>query len=86
MTRGTPKKISKKADSGNEITSHFCGDCGSTLYRDGASFGPNKVIKVGVMDAPDALDQAKPAIELYSSDRVSWVPEIPGAEQKPAMP
>lgn len=32
VTKGTPKTIAKKADSGNTITSHFCGDCGSTLW------------------------------------------------------
>ncbi|KAI1763386.1 Mss4-like protein [Hypoxylon sp. FL1150] len=62
---GTPKTLTKKADSGKDITSHFCGDCGSTLYRDGPSFGDNKVIKVGVLDDPKALDEAKPDDELY---------------------
>lgn len=55
VTAGKPKTISKKADSGSQITSHFCGDCGSTLFRDGPTFGDGKVIKVGVMDDPNAL-------------------------------
>jgi hypothetical protein len=47
VTKGTPKTIGKKGDNtGNTITSHFCGDCGSTLFRDGPTFGDSKVIKV----------------------------------------
>jgi len=83
---GSPKTWTKTADSGNKITSHFCGDCGSTLWRDGDSFGPNKVIKVGVMDDAKAIDAAKPALELYVPERVSWVSPISGADQKKDMP
>jgi len=83
---GSPKTWSKKADSGNEITSHFCGECGSTLWRDGETFGPSKVVKVGVMDDPKAIEDAKPGIELYVPERISWVSGIGGAEQLKAMP
>ncbi|KAI0466545.1 Mss4-like protein [Xylaria cf. heliscus] len=85
LVSGTPKSIGKKADSGREIVSHFCGDCGSTLWRDGASFGDAKVIKVGTLDDVDALDKALPAAELFTEHRVSWVAEVPGAAQKATM-
>ncbi|KAI0906017.1 Mss4-like protein [Ustulina deusta] len=85
LLSGTPKSISKVADSGREIVSHFCGDCGSTLYRDGASFGDSKVVKVGTLDDINALDAALPAVELFASHRVSWVAEVPGAAQKTTM-
>lgn len=86
VVSGTPKTIAKTGDSGNVVTSHFCGDCGSTLFRDGPTFGPNTVIKVGVLDSPTALDDAKPALELFSPTRVSWVPEVPGTTSVPGMP
>ncbi|KAF2417410.1 hypothetical protein EJ08DRAFT_600070 [Tothia fuscella] len=85
VTSGTPKSIGKTAESGKEITSYFCGDCGSTLYRDGESFGDLKIIKVGIMDDVEALAEAKPGVELYVAKRVSWVPETRGAEQKEGM-
>ncbi|KAI0427910.1 Mss4-like protein [Xylaria sp. FL1042] len=85
LLSGTPKSIAKKAGSGNEIVSHFCGDCGSTLYRDGASFGDGKVVKAGTLDDINALDEALPAVELFASHRVGWVQEITGAVQKSAM-
>jgi hypothetical protein len=82
---GKPKEISKTGDSGNKITSHFCGDCGSTLYRDGPSFPGLKILKAGVLDEKNALGDEKPGIELFSKQRVDWVPEIPNAAQKDTM-
>src|ERR1700677_2764809 len=32
VTKGTPKSFVAQADSGNEITRAFCGDCGTPLY------------------------------------------------------
>ena len=87
VTSGSPKKIAKKGDdTGNAITSYFCGNCGSTLYRDGPTFGDAKVIKVGVLDDTSALDNLKPAIELYVPHRPSWVSAVEGAAQKKNMP
>ncbi|KAK5171664.1 hypothetical protein LTR04_000029 [Oleoguttula sp. CCFEE 6159] len=86
VTSGSPKKFAKTADSKNTITSYFCGDCGSTLFRDGPTFPGMKVIKVGVIDDVKAMDEAKPGVELYAPTRVAWVPEIQGADQKDGMP
>ncbi|KAI0871759.1 Mss4-like protein [Hypoxylon argillaceum] len=85
LVSGAPKAIAKTAGSGREIVSHFCGDCGSTLWRDGASFGDAKVLKAGTLDDLDALDAAQPAVELFASRRVGWVGEVAGAEQKAGM-
>lgn len=86
MTSGKPKEFSKTADGGNKITSFFCGDCGSTLYREGPTFGDAKVVKVGTLDDTTSLDSAKPAIELYVTEKPSWVGSIVGADQKKGMP
>lgn len=82
---GNPKPISKTANSGNTITSYFCGDCGSTMWRDGPGFRGLKVIKAGTLDDVDALAKAKPTAELFTLTRVDWVNEIPGAAQKQTM-
>ncbi|KAK5164881.1 uncharacterized protein LTR77_009545 [Saxophila tyrrhenica] len=85
--KGSPKSIGKKGDdTGNTVTSYFCGDCGTTLYRDGATFGNSKVVKAGVLDDNNALEDAKPAVELYAPLRPSWVAAIGGADQKKNMP
>jgi len=86
LVSGQPKPISKQADTGKKITSHFCGDCGSTLFRDGESFPGMKIIKAGVLDDPSALDKvAKPQVELFSESRVPWIAKVGGTDDKSAM-
>lgn len=85
MTKGTPKTISKKADSGSQITSYFCGDCGSTLWRETPTFDGAKVVKAGVLDDAGSLDSAKPVLELFTNQRASWLPAMDGADQKATM-
>ncbi|KAF2488501.1 hypothetical protein BU16DRAFT_623534 [Lophium mytilinum] len=82
---GTPKTISKTADSGKEIISHFCGDCGSTLSRTGGSFPDQVIVKVGTLDDFDALKDAKPVVEFFAPERVDWVNAVPGAGQNKTM-
>lgn len=86
LIKGKPKEITVKADSGKSITSYFCGDCGSTLWRQGDTFGDARIIKVGIMDDPKVLEDAQPGVELYAAERVSWQGAVPGAGQKKAMP
>ncbi|KAF9693091.1 hypothetical protein EKO04_008949 [Ascochyta lentis] len=81
VTKGTPKSFPKKAESGKIITSNFCGDCGSTLWRQSETFGDTRIIKVGVIDG-SGIEDAKPEVELFVANRVSWVSPVAGAEQK----
>ncbi|KAH6638469.1 DUF636 domain protein [Boeremia exigua] len=80
VTKGSPKSFSKKAESGNFITSNFCGDCGSTLWRQSETFGDTKIIKVGTIDGT-AIEDIKPTSELFIANRISWVSPVEGAEQ-----
>ncbi|KAF7960121.1 hypothetical protein EAE96_001720 [Botrytis aclada] len=86
LESGKPKTISKKADSGNQITSHFCGDCGTTLYRTGDSFPNQVIIKAGVLDDDSWPNENVPKGELFVKERVKWLSEIPGAAQMEGMP
>ncbi len=85
VVAGTPKTFSKTADSGKTITSHFCGDCGSTLFRQCETFGASTAVKAGIIDGPGALDASRPTAELFAPRRVAWVPEIPGTESLGGM-
>ncbi|KAI0113043.1 Mss4-like protein [Daldinia grandis] len=79
---GTPKTYFTPGDSGQGITSHFCGDCGSTLWRIGKISDFNPILKAGVIDDPNFFNNdAKPIVELFSHRRADWVKEIPGATQ-----
>lgn len=86
VTSGTPKTWSKKADSGAEVTTSFCGDCGTNLWRETSTFGDNRVLKVGILDEQSALNDAKPLVELYAPQRASWLPAQADAAQLKGMP
>lgn len=80
VIQGMPKAFPKTADSGKTITSYFCGDCGSTLWRETETYGDTKIIKAGTLDGE--MDGVKPAVELFTKNRVSWVPAVSGTELK----
>lgn len=86
ISTGKPKEISKTADSGNKITSHFCPDCGTTLFRTGDSFPGAVVVKAGILDDTDFPNNNVPGAELYVGHRVQWNKEVDGAAQLPGMP
>lgn len=82
---GEAKQFKKTADSGKNIVSNFCPNCGSTLWREGDAFPGMKVIKAGVLDDANALENAKPGVELFVAERPGWVQGIPGADEKNKM-
>jgi hypothetical protein len=84
-TEGTFKSISKIARSGNAITTYFCPECGSSMYRAGATFPGQKVIQAGVLDDVSVLDGLNMEVELFAPLRVSWVPKLPLADDKHDM-
>lgn len=89
VLKGTPKEISKTADSGKQITSCFCGDCGTTLYRYGDTFGGidgMRIIKAGILDDVSVINGIVPGAELFVPERIKWVSGLPDAKQVDAMP
>ena len=71
------------ADSGKKITSHFCPDCGTTLFRTGESFPGAVIIKSGVLDDPEWPNNNVPKGEIFVDHRVKWTSAIEGAAQVP---
>ncbi|KAL1704048.1 Mss4-like protein [Schizophyllum commune] len=83
LTSGTPKGYTTHGVSGKPITNFFCGDCGSTLWRESVVFAGLRIVKAGVLDDVRALEiVAAPAMELFVEHRVGWVQQIHGAVQK----
>lgn len=83
VVTGTPKTISKISDHNKEITSHFCGDCGSTLWRSGGSQPEGMIgIRAGCIDDPKVADEMKPIMELYVERKPKWLSAVQGAEQR----
>lgn len=83
---GKPKEISKTADTGKKITSHFCPDCGTTLFRTGESFPGAVIIKAGILDDPEWPNKNPPKGELFAGERINWINEVKDAAQMPGMP
>jgi hypothetical protein len=77
---GTPKTFTKVADSGRSITSHFCPDCGTTVYRDGEWLVGFKIIKTGVLDDPEWQSARVPEGEVWDQRKVSWLPALASAK------
>ena len=44
-----------------------------------------KIIKVGTLDDESALENAKPVLETFIVRRPTWVPAVPGAEQREGL-
>ena len=81
VIQGTPKQHKKTADSGNEIVSYFCGDCGSTMWRQSESFAGKMIIKLGTLDDTSILDNFNANAELFTKNRPKWVGAQEGAAQ-----
>ena len=58
-----------KADSGNEITRAFCGDCGSPLYVQVATRPDIVGLRVGTLDEPGEF---RPEADIFVRSAQSW--------------
>lgn len=78
ITAGAPRAFTKTADSGNELTRHFCGDCGSPVYTS-SPVQPDRVyVKAGLLDDPSLV---RPARQAWTASKVAWAdidPALPG--------
>ncbi|KAH6682495.1 Mss4-like protein [Halenospora varia] len=72
---------SKRADNGNTITNHSCGQCGGLLYRTTSGHPGTMVIKAGCIDGVDAAKEFVPSVEIFTRSRVPWIPAIEGTKQ-----
>lgn len=57
---------------------------GITLNSEGVP-EENSVIRAGIFDDLEVLNQKKPDLEIYTASRVKWLAPIEGAGQFPGM-
>jgi hypothetical protein len=71
---GSSKAYIRAADSGNEITFHFCPDCGATVYYQMEGLSEVVAVPVGAFADPDF---PAPRISVYEARQHAWasVPE-----------
>jgi hypothetical protein len=80
---GSPKAYAKKGDSGKEVTSKFCPNCGSTLLSEPELMAGVSMIRAGTLDDTSSL---KPTMEIYCESAQPWV-QLGGEMKKfPGMP
>lgn len=73
---------SKTIESGNTMTNHFCGNCGTLMFRVSSGFPGVRIMRIGTID--DFVLQEtklKPRIEQYTKDRSNWLTGSTSAEQ-----
>jgi hypothetical protein len=69
ITAGSPKGFTKKGESGNELTRHFCPDCGSPLFTSSPRHPGRVYVKGGAFDDPALI---KPAYQSWTRSSVPW--------------
>jgi hypothetical protein len=78
---GQLKTYTKTVESGNTMTSYFCDNCGSTLYRKTSLSDDVAAVMIGCVDGLETIEQRKPQQELFTRYRPSWMKPIEGAGQ-----
>lgn len=81
--QGTPKTFTKKGDSGKEVVSKFCPNCGSTLLSEPELMAGVSIIRAGTLDDTSTL---KPQMEIYCDSAQPWVSLGGGLPKFPKMP
>ncbi len=85
ITKGEPRRFTRKGGSGEDVTRVFCGDCGSPLWSEPASM-PFMPVKVGAFDDGSGLS---PQLHLFTASAPSWhlmQEGVPQFEQAPPFP
>ncbi|KKP06372.1 DUF636 domain-containing protein [Trichoderma harzianum] len=82
VLQGTLKTYAKEVASGNTMTSYFCGDCGSTLYRMSSFNDTVAAVMIGGVDGLETIEKGKADIELFVKNRPSWMKAIEDANQE----
>ncbi|KAF6837442.1 glutathione-dependent formaldehyde-activating enzyme [Colletotrichum plurivorum] len=85
VTQGEPKFYDVTGASGKINKHFFCPTCGSGLYTELELMPDVTCIKAGGLDEGKAGLDGKPAVEFYCKDRVAYLGDVKGADQKPAF-
>ncbi len=72
---GVATAFTRKADSGNDLTFHFCPTCGSTVYWEPADSPDLIAVAVGAFADPSF---PPPKISIYETRCHGWaLPDLP---------
>ncbi|MEM1365685.1 MAG: GFA family protein [Pseudomonadota bacterium] len=66
---GTPVTHAYTAASGNVVTHHFCGECGSPLFNRNSQFSSAVYVIAGALDDPTAFT---PQRVIFTAEAQAW--------------
>ena len=71
LIKGSPKEYQHLADSGNQMTKKFCGNCGAQMFSLGSGRPGIVSIRGGSIDD---LEIIQPAINIFVSSKIQSTP------------
>jgi hypothetical protein len=69
IARGAPRPFTKRGESGNELTRHFCPECGSPLFTSSPRHPEFVYVKAGTLDDASIV---QPAAQIWLASAVAW--------------
>jgi len=66
---GTTTAYTSTADSGNQITRHFCPQCGAHLFADSSGRPGFSVVRLGTLDDPSSI---RPQANIWTASAPAW--------------
>ena len=85
VVKGSLTIFTKIVNSGNSMSNHVCGECGSLLYRTSTGYPGKLAVKVGCIDGVDGEDVPStyvPDVEIFTRSRAPWEKAVEGAVQE----
>jgi hypothetical protein len=81
---GTPRQYIKMGDSGARRVHAFCESCGSPVYSSAVHDPATYSLRVGALTQRDAL--GRPARQIWTKRRLSWIPRLDGVAEVDGQP
>jgi hypothetical protein len=78
ITQGQAKSRERVTDSGNRLSTWFCGDCGSALFAQNSARPRLRTIFTGTLEHPHEVDVDT---HIWLRSKLSWV-QIPENHRK----
>lgn len=72
-----------RADSGNDISRHFCPSCGCHLFAGSSASPQYRVVRLGTLDDPSSIT---PTINMWASSAPSWACLDPALKTEARQP
>ena len=85
LLSGSPKECRLPSETGADSKFYFCPDCGSALWTESSEMPGLRVLKGGVLDELQALEDIKPKAEQFVARRPLWLSPVNGASQCESM-